>query len=303
VARSRTIHDLTLDELRDLMIEKKRAERLARLEEFAKTGKITLQPAPNPGANGKAIRSVKSVSVEGRIDRSDKIEPKQRSWVDRLLVVIEVLAVVGLLLLILYGVVLLRNLNKEASDALAPDALTPTPLISAIVLPSGHTPPQPNGGGEPNMEEIPAHLRPLVTAMPELPIPTSSPQQAIRIQIPAIGVDNSVIQGDGWEQLMRGVGQHIGTPNPGEKGNIVLSAHNDIFGEIFRDLDKLQPGDQVILFTSQRSYTYIVQQTQIVEPTRVDLMMPTREPIVTLISCYPYMVDNQRIVVTALLQD
>ncbi|MCX8026013.1 MAG: sortase, partial [Thermanaerothrix sp.] len=87
------------------------------------------------------------------------------------------------------------------------------------------------------------------------------------------------------------------------RGNIVLSAHNDIFGEIFRDLDKLKPGDQVILYSNQRAYVYIVQQTQIVEPTRVEVMAPTQEPIVTLISCYPYMVDNQRIVVTARLQE
>jgi len=299
VARARTIHDLSVDELRHLMIEKKRMERLARLEEYAKTGKITLRPIPKAIPNNRALGSLKRVSTEVLTDRAEGIKPKDRSWVDRLLVVVEVLAVVGLLMLILYGIMLLRNLNLEASSAFEQPALTPTPLISAIVLPSGHTPPQANGGGEPNVDEIPAHLRPLVTAMPELPIPTSSPQQAIRIQIPAIGVDNSVIQGDGWEQLKRGVGQHIGTPNPGENGNIVLSAHNDIFGEIFRDLDKLKPGDQVILFTSQRSYTYIVQQTQIVEPTRVDLMMPTREPIVTLISCYPYMKDDQRIVVTA----
>lgn len=126
-------------------------------------------------------------------------------------------------------------------------------------------------------------------SLPELPTPTPSVEQAIRIQIPAIKVDAPVVQGDGWEQLKKGVGQRLGTPNPGQRGNIVLSAHNDIFGEIFRDLDKLKPGDQVILYSNQRAYVYIVQQTQIVEPTRVEVMAPTQEPIVTLISCYPYM--------------
>ena len=99
------------------------------------------------------------------------------------------------------------------------------------------------------------------------------------------------------------MGQHAGSSNPGDDGNVVLSAHNDVFGELFRDLDKLQPGDEVILYTQQKAYTYIVRQTQIVLPTQVELMGPTREPVVTLISCYPYLVDDKRIVVTAYLLD
>jgi sortase A len=125
----------------------------------------------------------------------------------------------------------------------------------------------------------------------------------VRVKIPAINVFARIVQGDGWEELKQGVGQHVGTPNPGEAGNVVLSAHNDVFGELFRDLDKLKPGDEVILYTEQKAYTYIIRQTQIVEPTQVEVMAPSREPVVTLISCYPYLVDNQRIVVTANLAD
>ena len=144
---------------------------------------------------------------------------------------------------------------------------------------------------------------PLVQSVSNLPLPTASPDHAVRIQIPAIGVDAPIVQGDGWEQLKKGVGQHLGTPNPGQTGNLVLSAHNDVFGEIFRYLDQLEPGDEIILYTSQRSYIYTVQQSQLVEPTRVEVMAPTREPVVTLISCYPYRVDDQRIVITALLSE
>jgi sortase A len=135
-----------------------------------------------------------------------------------------------------------------------------------------------------------------------VPAPTPGPEQAIRIQIPAIGVDAPVVQGDGWEQLKKGVGQHLGSANPGEWSNVVLSAHNDIFGEIFRDLDRLRPGDLVILFTNQRSYTYVIVDTKVVEPTAVEVMAPTSQPTTTLISCYPYLKDDKRIVVIARLQ-
>ena len=84
---------------------------------------------------------------------------------------------------------------------------------------------------------------------------------------------------------------------------MVLSAHNDVYGEIFRYLDKLAPGDQVIISTRQRQYVYIVDRTILVEPTAVEVMVSTGSPTVTLISCYPYLVDTQRIVVFARLQN
>jgi sortase A len=170
------------------------------------------------------------------------------------------------------------------------------------VLPSGHTPPDSPGGTRFNEAEIPEHLRPLVQSLYNVPLPTPGPEQAVRIQVPAISVDAPIVQGDGWEQLKKGVGQHLGTSNPGERGNLVLSAHNDIFGEIFRDLDRLRPGDLVIVHTNQRAYTYIVVDTRLVEPTAVEVMDHTPQPTATLISCYPYLKDNQRIVVIARLQ-
>ena len=172
----------------------------------------------------------------------------------------------------------------------------------AVVLPSGHTPPNSPGGVQPNDAEIPEHLRPLVQSLANIPIPTPSPEQAVRMQASAIGVDAPVVQGDGWDQLKKGIGQHIGTTNPGQKGNLVLSAHDDVFGQIFRNLDRLQEGDKIVVFSSQSAYTYIVRQTQVVEPTQVEVMNQTQDPIVTLISCYPYLVNNKRIVVTAYLE-
>ena len=137
-----------------------------------------------------------------------------------------------------------------------------------------------------------------------LPVPTQGPQQAIGIEIPAISLPyTTIVQGDSWDQLKKGVGQHIGSANPGEAGNVVLSAHNDIYGELFKHLDELAPGDQVILYTTQRQYVYIVTETIIVDPTRLDVMDQTTDASVTLISCYPYMVDNKRIIVFAKLQN
>jgi sortase A len=227
----------------------------------------------------------------------------RRKLLDRILLGVEVLAIVGLVVVILNGVGLLRTLNTEVVAALNPETAVPTPLVMAVVLPSGHTPPDAQGNTKPNEAEIPSHLLPMVQSLSNIPVPTAAPDQAVRIQIPALNVDAPVVQGDGWEQLKKGVGQYIGSSPPGRDGNLVLSAHNDVYGELFRYLDRLVPGDQIIVYTQQRQYVYVVDRTVLVEPTAVEVMAPTSSPTVTLISCYPYLVNDQRIVVFARLQN
>jgi sortase A len=227
----------------------------------------------------------------------------RRKMMDRLLLGVEVIAVLGLFAVLVNGMGLLRTLNNEVADAITLETIAPTPLVMAVVLPSGHTPPDGNGNTAPNDAEIPEHLRPMVQSLANIPLPTPAPNQAVRLQIPALSVDAPVIQGDGWEQLKKGVGQYVGSVSPGEEGNVVLSAHNDVYGELFRYLDRLAPGDQVVIYSQQRQYTYIVDRTVIVEPTAVEVMASTGSPTVTLISCYPYLVNDKRIVVFARLQN
>jgi sortase A len=222
---------------------------------------------------------------------------------DRILLVVEVLAILGLASILFIGTGILRTLNEEVAAALQQPTFSPTPLITAVVLPGGHTPPDTVGGPQFNKAEIPEHLLPLVQSYANLPIPTPGPEQAVRIQIPAISVDAPVVQGDNWDQLKKGVGQNVGSADPGQNGNVVLSGHDDVFGEIFRDLEKLQPGDLVLLYTSQRQFVYVVTGSQIVPPTQVDVMNPTSDATLTLITCYPYRIDNKRIVVFAKLQN
>ncbi len=296
VPKEYTPQDLTAEELRWLLVEKRRASRAARLEHYRRTGRIVRLI---PDLDQPTLHHWRS-DVRGETPRPER--SRSRRVLDGFLLLIEISAVAGFLYILFNGLSVIRELNREVAAAIEQPTLTPTPLIGAVVLPSGHLPPDTPGGTRFNEEEIPEHLRPLVQTLFNAPVPTAGPQQAIRIQIPAIGVDAPIVQGDGWEQLKKGVGQHIGSANPGEVGNVVLSAHNDIFGEIFRDLDRLVPGDLIILFTAQRSYTYIVVDTRIVPPTAVEVMAPTPKPTVTLISCYPYLKDTMRIVVIARLQ-
>jgi sortase A len=291
--RRKAPEDLSVEELRRLLIDRRRGRRSERLDHFRRTGRV-VGPVPAETAEDEA-------DADG--ERRTPPAKGRRRVLDGILLGVELLAIAGLLGVLLSGLGMLRDLNREVAAALSPATPEPTPLVMAVVLPSGHTPPDAQGNTRPNEAEIPEHLRPLVQSLANLPVPTPSTEQAVRIEIPTIKLDAPVVQGDGWEQLKKGVAQHIGSANPGQNGNMVLSAHNDVYGELFRNLDKLQPGDVVRLHTQRREYEYLVDRTQIVEPTAVEVMASTGAPTVTLISCYPYLVDTQRIVVFARLQN
>lgn len=283
----RSVDTLSIEELERVLAIKKREAREARLRRYRSSGRALSAPVHEREPNNAS---------------PTQISPKRASVGQALLTVVEVAAVAGLFYIGLDFWQERNRLNAESKEMLAVEhmpTVDPTPMITALVLPSGHTPPTAPGGARPNDAEIPENLRPLVQTMPVMQIPTPSPRQATRIVIPSINVDAPIVQGDGWEQLRRGVGQHVGTAEPGQTGNTVLSAHNDIFGEIFRNLDLLKPGDEVFIHTVTERFDYVITSTEFVEPTAVHVMDPTNAPTATLISCYPYMVDTERIVVFA----
>jgi sortase A len=146
---------------------------------------------------------------------------RPRTWLEGILLAAEVLAIIGFLAILGMGLFTLGSFNRTVAASLRQPTLEPTPIIQAIVLPDGHTPPNSPGGARPNAAEIPEHLRPLWQSFSNVPTPLPAPEQVIRIQIPAIRVDAPVVQGDSWDQLKKGVGQQVGTPDPGKSGNIV----------------------------------------------------------------------------------
>ena len=180
MARTRNPKDLSVEELRQLLIDKRRSERQNRLDHYRKTGRVIMvEPQPAP-ASLEAYTSEPLV-----LDENGESRPKVsrgRLFLDRFLFVIEVAAVVGLAFVLFNGMSLLRNLNKEVAAVLEQPTLTPTPLISAVVLPSGHTPPNKPGGAQFNEAEIPEHLRPLVQSLasPTQPACKSPPSAWMR---------------------------------------------------------------------------------------------------------------------------
>ena len=283
---------LTDDELHELLMQRKIRSREARVAAYRAAGRIV--DADNAPINEDLIYNTETKTIE-RVSGSRTFRK-----LDVILLVIEILAVIGVVLLLGRGSTILRSLNEEASKAFTVPTVTPTALIQAVVLPGGHTAPDAVGNTSFNESEIPEHLRGLVNVQSTAVVPVDTDSgRIIRIGIPAINVDAPVVQGDDWEALKTGVGLNVSSGIPGKPGKIILSGHNDIFGQVFRDLDRLVPGDEVMLLTEKNAFTYIVTGTQIVQPSQVEVMNQTENSTLALISCYPYLVDTQRIVVSA----
>lgn len=129
----------------------------------------------------------------------------------------------------------------------------------------------------------------------------------VRLRIPVMFLDSPVhevtVNMGTWEVSALDVGHHEGSGNPGETGNVVLAAHRDINSALFRDLDRLKPGDEVFVSNSLREYKYIVNDSFVVSPSHTEVMDPTDDKRLTLITCTPIGLATQRLIVTAILDE
>ncbi len=294
------VEALSVEELERMLKIKQREARKERFLRLSAAGasKNAALLNPDPLASLAATRTVPPA--------------KPKTLGDRLLALVEIVAVLGLIVILAASYLNLRSLNKEMATAqtalVRATAEQPVvaPATSAPVslpfdrLPSGHTPPTSAGGAVP---DIPAHLQnwvqPTSASAPIIEAPAQKTAPATRIVIPKMNVDAPIIEGVTWEDLKKGVGHLPGSAQPGERGNLYLAAHNDIFGEIFRYLDKLEVGDRYYIYAGPTKYTYEVREKRIINPTDVEVMLPTTGPVATLQSCYPYLIDTHRLVVIA----
>ncbi len=285
-------------------------------------GSVPSQPvATRPPHNGAPAFEITQEEVDPVLRRrKEEAERTWRRFVNGALLIVEAAAVIGLMVL---AVMLLgardelRDVTEREQQSANATRMASVPTLEATavlrvdindwVLPGGHTFLE-NGQPVQNTQEldvagIPAHLLPRVQEQlfkPQLSRPPRTPETAIAVSIPRLGLDETIVQGTDWEALKEGVGQVQNGASPADAtGNVVLAAHNDIYGQLFRYLDQMAVGDEFNIRTETGIYTYRVTGWDIVEPTQVEVMDNSGIPTATLISCYPYGVNDKRYIVFA----
>jgi sortase A len=106
-----------------------------------------------------------------------------------------------------------------------------------------------------------------------------------RIEIPRVGVTAVILEGDDQATLAEAVGHIPGTALPGRAGNTGLAGHRDSF---FRGLSAVRRNDVVTVTTLAGTFHYVVQSTRIVSPEDVQVLAASQDPILTLVTCYPF---------------
>ena len=123
-----------------------------------------------------------------------------------------------------------------------------------------------------------------------------------RLEIPRLSVSVIVRAGSDARTLQLAVGHISGTALPGEDGNVGLAGHRDTF---FRRLRDIRPDDEIRIVGTTGAFTYRVERTDIVQPNDVWVLDPTANPVLTLVTCYPFTYVGsapQRFVVRAALE-
>ena len=199
--------------------------------------------------------------------------------------------------------------------------ISPTATATATVTGSSPTPEELHSLADNPLlvqEEILTPVAPAEAAPPPEMLPASSPPT--RITAESIGLDAGVME-VGWQEISQNgvatnvwvvadyaAGWHKNSALPGQGGNVVLSGHHNIKGEVFRHTIDLNIGDIVTLYVGDQPYRYAVIDKFIVkdkgEPEAVrrenaKWIGPFNEERLTLVTCWPYTNNTHRAIVIA----
>ena len=140
------------------------------------------------------------------------------------------------------------------------------------------------------------------------------------------GASRVVVEGTAQVQLAQGPGHYVGTAMPGQQGNAAFAGHRVGRGSPFRDLDRLEPGDPIVVETADAWFVYRVlgdpttgdfgtdasgvPGREIVAPTQVSVISPTpggaaagpaTGAYLTLTTSHPKYSARQRLIIHARL--
>lgn len=127
--------------------------------------------------------------------------------------------------------------------------------------------------------------------------------------------EKPIVEGVDLDQLAKGVGHFPKSAGPGEVGNFSVAAHRATHGEPFAFLDRIQPGDRVIVETKTNWFVYVVDAQKnpspdhpgwkLVDPSYGEVVLPVPErpgvkptkKLITLVTCNPRWGSSTRLIV------
>jgi sortase A len=107
------------------------------------------------------------------------------------------------------------------------------------------------------------------------------------LRVPKEHIEAPIFEGTDDLTLNKGVGHIAGTDAIGGSGNTGIAGHRDGF---FRRLKDIKIGDRIEIETHGTPLVYVVDRVVIVDPQDVSVLRERGQPVLTLVTCYPFYV-------------
>ncbi len=216
-------------------------------------------------------------------------------------------------------------------ETLFDSELQPTFTKTYTVVPSLPTPTQTVPVVQPSLTPTALVFESL--ARSDSPLPTSTAQPTpdpgqiqitpavpIRLVISSIKLDTPVVKATWRKVLYEGyvfdqfkapknaAGWHPNSAMLGQVGNTVINGHNNMDGEVFRYLDKVNVGDYIQVYSGHQEFTYVVTNTmKLLEAgesskkrmENASWIGESNDERLTLVTCWPYESNTHRLIVVA----
>ena len=99
-------------------------------------------------------------------------------------------------------------------------------------------------------------------------------------------VELIVLAGGSGRTMAFGPGHLSASAMPGEDGNAVIAGHRDTH---FRFLQDLEIGETLLFeMADGRNHLYRIREIDVVDARRASLVLDTDEPVLSLVTCYPF---------------
>lgn len=117
--------------------------------------------------------------------------------------------------------------------------------------------------------------------------------------IPALRLQQVVVEGTTATDLLSGPGLMTGTARPGTAGNTVIAGRRVVAGGPFRNIGTLHTGDRIVITTGLGRFTYRVSRVSTASTGDVDPISATRRAQMTLVTSDPPVFPSGRLYVVA----
>lgn len=199
------------------------------------------------------------------------------------------------------------QLTEQIQDQWADSPTVTAPPSDPVPAPPDGTPPPPP----------PAHTPAAID------VGVGDPFAILHVPRLSAGYSRVIVEGASEVELEQGPGHYVDTAMPGEQGNFAVAGHRVGRGSPFLDLDRMRPGDPIVVETEDSWFVYRVlgdpatgsfdgdpsgiPGRQIVRPSQVDVIAPTpgggapTDAYLTLTTCHPKYSAQQRLIIHARL--